>query len=647
MAEAVGASLASGRHLVVRAGTGTGKSLAYLVPAVLSGKRVLVATATKALQDQLADKDLPWLASRLGDRFRWAVLKGRSNYLCMQRLEESQLGTQAELLPDAVSSQRAEQARQIAEWARRTTTGDRAELAVEPDAKVWAAFSVTPDECPGSFRCPAGSRCFAEAARARAAEAEVVIVNLHLLGAHLASDGAVLPDVDAVVIDEAHELEDVMSACLGTSLSAGRLRAAAATARGGLSAVGALSKTEEESLDALFAVADQFESALGPRAGERLRDGALGELAAVVSLAGVRLERLERLLGQAARRARGEDGGAGAGLPRQPGGGSTHADGGGAEHGESGAQRLTRALLVVSHCRADFAKLAEVGADEVAWVEGAPRPSVEIAPIDVAPLLAAGLFAELPVVMTSATVPLGLGARLGADPSRTDELDVGSPFAFAEQGLLYCAAHLPDRRRPEADAAIHGELATLITAAGGRTLALFTSWAAMRRAAEAVRALVDCPIHAQGEAGKAALLAAFSAEPAACLFATMGFWQGVDVPGPTLSLVVIDRIPFPRPDEPLIAARRERAGPSAFRQVDLPRAAVLLAQGAGRLIRTASDRGVVAVLDSRLATATYRWDLVRALPPLRRTKDPAAAAAFLRQLHEEALNNEGARQHVT
>jgi ATP-dependent DNA helicase DinG len=635
MAEAVAAAIESDRHLVVRAGTGTGKSLAYLVPAILSGKRVLVATATKALQDQLAAKDLPGLASRLGRPVSWAVLKGRSNYLCVQRLHESELGSQQELAGDLGGpgeSLRAEQARRIATWAERTKTGDRAELEIEPDPKLWSAFSVSAEECPGSFRCPSGSQCFAESARARAAGAQVVVVNLHLLGAHLASEGAVLPEVDAIVVDEAHELEDVLSSSLGVSVGPSRLRAVAASARSALGVAGRPSATDEAAVDAIFGVADQLESALATQAGVRLRAGALGEIGEVVSLAGVRLERLEHLLGRAAER--GRDSAAGS-LPGTGGLGGDDPDG--------GAQRVMRAVLSLSRCRGDLARLAAVGDAEVAWVEGGPRPSIEIAPIDVADTLAEGLFATTPVVLTSATVPLGLAVHLGADPAESDALDVGSPFDYDSQALLYCAAHLPDRRRPEAEEALHAELAALIGAAGGRTLALFTSWAAMTRAATALRAVAACPILAQGEAGKPALVTAFCAEPAACLFATMGFWQGLDVPGPTLSLVVIDRIPFPRPDEPLIAARRERAGPSAFREIDLPRAAGMLAQGAGRLIRTASDRGVVAVLDSRLATASYRWDLVRAMPPFRRTKDRQVAFEFLQRLHEEASAVEAAQ----
>ena len=266
---------------------------------------------------------------------------------------------------------------------------------------------------------------------------------------------------------------------------------------------------------------------------------------------------------------------------------------------------------------------------DVSWVEGPDHAAVvRVAPIDVAAALSARLWGGVTAVLTSATVPSGLPASLGMPGEKTDELDVGSPFAYGTQALLYCAAHLPDPRRPGYEEAMHDELAWLIGAARGRTMALFTSWRAMRAAAEAVRARVDYTVLMQDDLPKPALVARFGAEESSCLFATMGFWQGVDIPGPALSMVVIDRIPFARPDEPLQAARRERAGPRAFSTVDLPRAATLLAQGAGRLIRSTSDRGVVAVLDPRLASAPYRWELVRALPPMRRTREREEVAAF-------------------
>jgi ATP-dependent DNA helicase DinG len=276
------------------------------------------------------------------------------------------------------------------------------------------------------------------------------------------------------------------------------------------------------------------------------------------------------------------------------------------------------------------ATASDVGTDQVAWAEGLPHaPVLKVAPLDIGPMLADALWARTTVVLTSATIPPGIGRRLGVAEGATDELDAGSPFPYATNALLYCASHLPDRRREDAETALHEELESLIEAAGGRTLALFTSWRAMEGAAEALRGRVPFRLMTQSELPKPALVEAFSSDETSCLFATMGFWQGVDVPGPALSLVVIDRIPFPRPDEPLLQARRERFGSAAFREVDLPRAATLLAQGAGRLIRSADDRGVVAVLDARLAKASYRWELVRALPPMTRTRHRADVEGFL------------------
>jgi ATP-dependent DNA helicase DinG len=603
MAGAIAAAIASGRHLSVAAGTGTGKSLAYVVPAVLSGKHVVVATATKALQDQLAAKDIPLVRAGLRP-FTSAVLKGRSNYLCLQRLNESRLaGVQGSLEgDDRATGKRAEEVRRIFEWAETTATGDRAELDAEPDQRLWATFSVTADECPGAFRCPSGAECFAERARAEAAAADIVVVNQHLLGADLASDGAVLPEHDVLIVDEAHALEDIVTESLGVSIGAGRLRSVAGAARVALGGPRAAAEVDD-----LAGMAERLEETLLACPEERLAGPPAGDLGEVLALCRARLERVESQLGAAL----------------GPGDGRDSAD---------AAQPAMRAMLAAGRLRTDIDRLASSDDDDVAWVDQGTRPALRVAPIEVAPVLAERLFARQTVVLTSATIPPGLGVHLGAPPDELDVLDVGSPFAFDEHALLYCAAHLPDRRRDDAEQAIHAELARLIEAAQGRTLALFTSLGAMSRAADALRGRLAFPLLVQGEHGKATLLARFATEPAACLFATMGFWQGVDVPGSTLSLVVIDRIPFPRPDDPLIAARRERAGRDAFATIDLPRAATLLAQGVGRLIRTASDRGVVAVLDSRLATANYRWQLIRALPPMKRTKDRRVAEAFLAAL---------------
>jgi ATP-dependent DNA helicase DinG len=295
--------------------------------------------------------------------------------------------------------------------------------------------------------------------------------------------------------------------------------------------------------------------------------------------------------------------------------------------------RRDRVLLAAGHLAADLARVGTLTEDEVAWVDGGARsPSLRISPIDVGPLLSEHLWGTVTGVLTSATVPIGLPQRLGLPADECDDLDVGSPFDYREHALLYVAQSLPDRRRPEAEPALHDELEVLITAAGGRTLALFTSWRAMHAARDALKDRLPFPLLTQADLPKPALIDAFGSDESACLFATLGFWQGVDIPGRTLSLVTLDRIPFPRPDEPVLEARRERAGSSAFSTVDLPRAGTLLAQGAGRLIRSADDRGVVAVLDSRLATARYRGALLARVPPMKRTVDRHEVVDFLHRI---------------
>ncbi|MDQ1443538.1 MAG: ATP-dependent helicase DinG [Acidimicrobiaceae bacterium] len=590
MADAVAAAIEGGRHLVVQAGTGTGKSLAYLVPAILSGRRIVVATATKALQDQLADKDLPFLQAQLGAEhaFEFAVLKGRSNYLCRQRMREVAGGDDQLELDDDVGPLGREIARLI-EFGADCVSGDRAELSFEPRAKAWSSVSVSAMECPGAAKCPSGAECFAEAARQKAAVADVIVVNTHLYATHLASGGFVLPDHDVVVFDEAHQLEDVAASGLGIELTAGRLRTLARLAR-------PLLGKDPTAADELEGAAALLEAALEPWRGKRL-PADLGEhVGAVAALTG---ERARRLV-SAVRTADGDE------------------------------ARKARVMQAGGHLVGDLAMVAEISDGDVAWVEGqAHAPALKVAPVDVSAVLAARLWGERTAILTSATIPPNLIARLGLPPDETDQLDVGSPFPYADHGVLYCAAHLPDPRSPAYEAAMHDELEALVQAAGGRTLALFTSWRAMNAAADALRPRLPFDLLTQSDLPKPALLRAFIDDERACLFATMGFWQGVDVPGRSLSLVVLDRLPFPRPDEPLMQARRDKAGAAAFRLIDLPRAATLLAQGAGRLIRSATDRGVVAVLDPRLASKSYRWDLVRALPPMRRTRHRAEVEAFL------------------
>jgi ATP-dependent DNA helicase DinG len=612
MAAAVADAIETGAHLLVQAGTGTGKSLAYLVPAVLSGRRVVVATATKALQDQLADKDLPFLATELDavldEPLTWAVLKGRSNYVCVQRLVElgkapkgrgrstaGQLGFDG--LADAA---KPEELQKIQAWAGFTETGDRAELDFEPSARTWSAVSVGVRECPGATRCPSGESCFAEQARRKAADARIVVVNLHLLALDLLLEGIILPEHDVVIIDEAHQTEDTVAAAAGTEITAGRFDALVRTA-GAILADGTV-------LDAVEEGGRRIADEAAPRVGQRLVDGLDGELATAVNLGRDRAERVLHALG-----AIPDDG-----------------------PGDVGARKL-RAVQAATALIGDIDALLSLKSTDVAWIEGRPdAPVIRIAPIDVAPTLAAALWSKKVAVLTSATLPKNLPGRLGLDASYTfRELDVGSPFHYEEQALLYCPVDLPDPRAAGYREALHAELESLIVAAGGRTLALFTSWRAMHEAVEHLRPRLPWPVLAQGDLPKGALVAAFSADPQTSLFATMSFWQGVDIPGETLSLVTIDRLPFPRPDDPLLEARRELAGPTAFRDIDLPRASTLLAQGAGRLIRTATDRGVVAVLDPRLAKSkSYRWDIINALPPMRRTRHRDEVVTFLRELRD-------------
>jgi len=632
MAEAVANALSGRRHLVIQAGTGTGKSLGYLVPTLAAGHRIVVATATKALQDQLGDRDLPLVASRLGQPVVFAVLKGRSNYLCRQRVREIEGGgDQLPLVEDPLGARSAggasgghraaggpgtrtlgalgREIRRLVEWADTADTGDRAELSWEPSVAAWAQVSVGPRDCPGAARCPSGHDCFAEAARKRASEADAVVVNTHLYATHLASEGEVLPAHDVVVFDEAHELEDIASASLGFELGAARFAALARTARPLLEETGAADQVDDAGL-----LVDQV---LRSRRDKRLVRPLPDDVVDRLTLARSRIAELSAQLRRAAGAADRDRAGSGGG------GGDEEA-------------RRTRAQQAAGHLAVDIDRILESDDGTVAWVTGPEHaPVLKVAPLDVGEVLAKVLWTreDAPTgILASATIPPGLPGRIGLPAGGVDELDVGSPFDYQHQALLYCALHLPDPRSPGYEAAATDELVALMEAAEGRTLALFTSWRAMQAAAAAVAKRVPWTVITQSDLPKPALLERFTRDEHSCLFATMGFWQGVDVPGRALSVVTIDRLPFPRPDDPLLAARRERLGRDAFSLIDVPRAATLLAQGAGRLIRSAEDRGVVAVLDRRLGTARYRWDLVRALPPMRRTRQRADVEAFLAPL---------------
>ena len=610
MARRVAEAIKSGSHLVVRAGAGTGKSLAYLVPAIVSGRTTVVATATKALQDQLATKDLPFLQEHLtphlGRSFTFSVLKGRDNYVCRQRLSElsaNRSGHDQQQLDGLAESADAEDLATILAWAEDTLTGDRSDLPMEPSPTTWAAVSVGSHECPGSTRCPSGEKCFAEEARATAAVSDVVVTNLHLYGIDVATEGAILPEHDLAILDEAHQTEDILARAIGFELRSGRFQALVHRAKAILSGSTAVADVGD--------LAGRIDDALAPHLGDRLVPADSAEVLSALQLAETRLAALHAEL---------------MAVPKEG-------------VGDVGARRA-RALKSVESLAGDVSAALDleggpVPGQKVAWAEGSPgRPSLQVAPVDVAKVLDERLWRERTVVLTSATVPANLPARLGLETHDHRYEDVGSPFDFANQSMIYCATSLPDPRDEGFLAACHDEIERLVVAAGGRTLALFTSRRALDAAVDALRDRLPWRVLHQDDMPRPLLMAEFAADETSCLFGTKGLWHGIDVPGPSLSLVVIDRIPFPRPDDPLLSARRDLIGQrDAFRQIDLPLAATELAQGAGRLIRAISDRGMVAVLDKRLATSrSYRWDLLDALPDMPRTGDRDEALDFLARL---------------
>lgn len=604
MAVAVEEAIAESRHLVVQAGTGTGKTLAYLIPALLSGRRTVIATATKALQDQLAMKDLPFLAEQWTEvgsgEFTWSVLKGRSNYLCLQRLAEVTAQHTDDDSPtlmdlDELQPVVKKEVERLSTWSRRTTTGDFAELDWSPSPTALRALSVGSDECPGARRCPQGESCFAELARLQAAESDVVVVNTHLYGIHVASGGVILPEHAVLIVDEAHGLEDIMSDTVGIALHAGNLRYfAGATKR---------IVTDDDLVTRLVDIGDRLSVALQPDVGKRLSVPLPNSVTEVLAEARLLVNNVLEAL-------RGIE-----------------------TTDEDAHQRRLRAQTLATRLSENIDAALSINDAYVPFVTGTEQqPRLDIAPLDVGPVMAAGVWDKTTAILTSATVPLNLPTRVGLPVEGTTSLVVESPFDYQSQSMLYCAVHLPNPNDPSFAASMHDELLALIRAAGGRTLALFTSYRAMDAAVEWIRPRLDVTVLSQREYQKNQLVKLFSEDESSCLFATSGFFQGIDIPGRTLSLVTIDRIPFPRPDDPLLGARRETVGSEAFREIDLPRAATSLAQAAGRLIRSTSDRGVVAVFDPRLGTAGYRRHILAAMPPMRRTVTLSEVEGFLRSM---------------
>jgi ATP-dependent DNA helicase DinG len=643
MAEAVQRTIETGEHLAVQAGTGTGKSLAYLVPAVrhamTAQTTVVVATATIALQRQLIDRDLPRLAAALepllGREPLFAILKGRRNYLCLHR-QRGGADPQAEHPQDALfdpadagpTSPLGRQVKRLHEWAEVTTTGDRDELVPGVPEAAWRQVSVSAQECIGASRCPFGSRCFAEQAREAAAKAHIVVTNHALLAIDATSDVDVLPEHDVVIIDEAHDLVDRV-----TSATAGELSGPAVDT----AARRAARLTEPGAPEGG-----------GPAVADGLRQAAA---ALTVDLGDVPDGRMDMLPDTLA---------ATLASVRDAAGACADAVRAGAKDLEEDPQRLAisrMTLASLDELQRTAARILEVfGEDlaerrEVVWLDRPPvedtrrPPTLRVAPLQVGPVLRERLFGQRTVALTSATLALGgsfvpLAIQWGLPAEPDDQLawtgiDVGSPFDHPRSGILYIARHLPPPGRDQLPEAYLTELEELIDAAGGRTLGLFSSMRAAIQAADALRDRIAYPLLCQGDDLTAQLVRQFAEDEPTCLFGTLSLWQGVDVPGSALQLVVIDRIPFPRPDDPLASARQRAVaarGGNGFMTVAAAQAALLLAQGAGRLLRTMTDRGVVAVLDPRLVTARYGGFLRASLPPFWTTTDPALVRAALRRL---------------
>ena len=606
MAHAVEEALNEGKHLIVQAGTGTGKTIAYLVPAIVAGKRTVVTTATKALQDQLAHKDLPFLVQHLSEYVNrditFAVLKGRSNYVCRQRLAELNGETEKKnrkadsptlLEVDEMSQSVRREIDLISEWTKTTKSGDMADISWSPSDRALRAVSVGSDECPGARRCPVGGTCFSELARFKASEADIVVVNTHLYGLHVASGGQLLPEHEVLIVDEAHGLEDIMSDTVGVSIHAGNFNFFAGVVKRIIA--------DPKVISDIVNIGTMLDEVLSPIHNQRISAPLPLEVTAVLAEGRRIVARILDIL----RTIETKD--------------------------DDSNQRKLRAQTLATRLADTIDVALKTDDTYVPYISGTvDHPKLDIAPLDVGPVLDAGVWQKTTAILTSATVPSKMADRIGLPVSKTQLCKVESPFDYQSNAVLYCSKHLPNPNSPEFTKLMHEELFHLISAAGGRTLALFTSYRALDAAVDAMRKRLPYTILSQREYQKNQLVKLFSEDESSCLFATSGFFQGIDIPGRTLSLVTLDRIPFPRPDDPLLSARRDAIGDRAFREIDLPRAATLLAQATGRLIRNATDRGVVAVFDPRLGNAGYRRDILGSMPPMRKSVDRQEVEEFLR-----------------
>ena len=647
MAEAVANALSDRHHLLVQAGTGTGKSLAYLVPALVHGKKVLVATATLALQRQLVERDLPKIKAALDKELKrdisFAIYKGVGNYICLQKMNNAPNDPEAQAVLE-VSSLESD-AKRLRAWAQSAgASGDRDD-APDVDRRVWSANSVSGRECMGADECPSGSKCFAALAKAKAQTADIVVTNHTLLAIEIVDSHPILPERDAIVLDEAHEFMDRTTQAVTEEITAARVLRAANMAR---------KHMPGKAGDALFKASEKFAKALGEYA---------DDLKADPTRAG-RLDKLPTVL-EAPLRAVKEGVAAVTAL--------ISADAQIIDPNSMAERaRVKGALNEISQTAT---KLLKPGHTHVLWFEPT-YSTLYLAPLAVSDVLRGNLLTQTPVIATSATLTVGksfdaiaknigfvIGGRNEAedevdedednlkkkgtmDPANLQILDVGSPFDFANQGMLYLPKDLPEPGRDGPSKEALTELGELIQAAGGRTLALFSSWRGVEAADEHLRnvlAELKLPIITQRRGDSVGpLVDKFAKDEKSILLGTISLWQGIDVPGRTCTLVAIDRIPFPRPDEPVLSARAaeaDAAGGSGFMQISLPRAALLLAQGTGRLIRSLDDRGVVAILDSRIVNKRYGSILLNSMPPFWRTSDGAVIKEALRRLDAQYLGN--------
>lgn len=634
MAEAVDLAMDGQRHLLVQAGTGTGKSLAYLVPAlrhaIVTRRTVVVSTATIALQTQIVCKDLPRIVEALAPHLprtpTFSLLKGRSNYVCQHKasggypdeLDPQALFAEAAVDPSRGASERlGDQVRRLREWAETTDSGDRDDLASPVSDRAWRQVSVTGPQCLGTS-CPMVESCFAERSRAIAKDVDLVVTNHALMAVDAFNGHAILPEHDVLVVDEAHDLVDRVTSAVTDVLTHGLVRGAVRDLRGlGVAAT------------ALDDAGEQLRAAL-----EQMPDGrVIGPLPPLM---------LDALVV----------------LRSEVHGAHSDAKDAGDPHSATtaGARKTVRATLqeIIDVCD----RLASPADDDVVSVahsEATGRSILQVAPMSVASPMRGTVLDDRTVVLTSATLALGgrfeppagsIGLRAsdreeamavarGDDRSKWRGLDVGSPFDYRRQGILYVARHLPPPGREGPSLAMLDHLTDLVEASFGGALCLFSSRRAAELAAEHVRARTALPIGLQGEDSISNLVRDFRSDESTSLFGTLSLWQGVDVQGRACRLVTIDRIPFPRPDDPLTAARQERIaqrGGNGFMSISAQHAALLMAQGAGRLIRSGADRGMVAVLDPRLCTARYGSFLLSAMPPLWRTDDPDVALSALARL---------------